>query len=249
VTLSGKRFNYEKSTRQFNNMELGKYSFGIGDRFARQGEAQLEAFVMAREKGLEITPVWNKSNREHLTIGSDPRETRAAADNAVSRKNWDGAWFVDADHINMGNVDKFIESSDFFTIDVADFIGKKASDAELEEFAGSSMKFTGRLSIPGIGEPFSITRDSVYRIGEKFLYAVKEAGKIYRHIEVKKRKRTVHNGDIHGRGQRSPVPDRAVFHTGCHSGRKNSGEDYRTEIQREVQQGSGLPGRYKRVCR
>lgn len=167
-------------------MELGKYSFGIGDRFARQGEAQLEAFVMAREKGLEITPVWNKSNREHLTIGSDPPETRAAADNAVSRKKWDGAWLVDADHINMGNVDKFITSSDFFTIDVADFIGKKASEAELEEFAGNSMKFTGRFSIPGIGEPFTITRDSVYRIGEKFLYAVKEAGKIYRHIESKK---------------------------------------------------------------
>ena len=35
-------------------------------------------------------------------------------------------YFVDADHINFDTVDRFIESSDFFTIDVASYIGKKA---------------------------------------------------------------------------------------------------------------------------
>jgi tagaturonate epimerase len=167
-------------------MRLGKYSFGIGDRFARQGEAQLEAFLMAKQKGVEITPVWNKSNREHLTIGSEPAETRIAADQAVNGKNWNGPWFVDADHINMGNVDKFIDHADFFTIDVADYIGRKAPEEELEKFVESNLKFTGNLAVPGISKPFRITRETVYRTGEKFLYAIREAGRIYRHIESEK---------------------------------------------------------------
>jgi len=43
---------------------IGKYSFGIGDRFGLQGEAQLEAFCRAKAAGIDITPVWNKSKRE-----------------------------------------------------------------------------------------------------------------------------------------------------------------------------------------
>ena len=167
-------------------MQLGKYSFGIGDRFARQGEAQLKAFVEARKGGLDITPVWNKSNREHMTIGSEPHETRHEADNAVKRLDWSGAWFVDADHINMDNVERFIESSDFFTIDVADYIGKKASGRELEDFVDSNIKFTGKFSIPGINGSFNPTREMLYLIGGKFLFAIKEAAKIYRHIESRK---------------------------------------------------------------
>ena len=50
--------------------KLGKYSFGIGDRFAHQAEAQLNALIMALEHGIEITPVWNKSYRENQIIGS-----------------------------------------------------------------------------------------------------------------------------------------------------------------------------------
>ncbi len=169
-------------------MQLSKYSFGIGDRFARQGEAQLKAFVDAGKKGVKITPVWNKSNREHLTIGSAHPETRKEADEAARNLNWDGPWFVDADHINMSNVDGFIGSSDFFTIDVADYIGKKATDADLESFTRSNSSFTGTFKIPGIEESYSLSREMIYRIGEKFLFAVKEAAKIYRHIESKKGK-------------------------------------------------------------
>jgi len=40
-------------------MILGKYSFGIGDRFCRQGKPQLAALIKAKEEGLDITPVWN----------------------------------------------------------------------------------------------------------------------------------------------------------------------------------------------
>ena len=48
-------------------MKLEKYSFGIGDRFAHQGKAQLKALIKAKEVGVPVVPVWNKSYREHQT--------------------------------------------------------------------------------------------------------------------------------------------------------------------------------------
>ena len=53
---------------------LGKYSIGVGDRFAHQAKAQLRACQLAAERGVEVIPVWNKSNREHTIIGSEPAE-------------------------------------------------------------------------------------------------------------------------------------------------------------------------------
>ena len=51
-------------------MDLGKYSFGLGDRFLHQGRAQLQAIINARAAGVDITPVWNKSYREHAIEGA-----------------------------------------------------------------------------------------------------------------------------------------------------------------------------------
>lgn len=163
-------------------MELGKYSIGTGDRFAMQGEAQLKAMILAAEKGLEICPVWNKSNREHLTIKSKPQSARQAADSAVKALGWNKPYFLDADHINLNNVDGFIEHCNFFTIDVADYIGKKASDKDMTVFLGENEKFLGKLRIPGIDEHFEITAEKLNAIGEKFLFAVKQASAIYQHI-------------------------------------------------------------------
>ena len=64
-------------------LKLGKFSFGMGDRFAQQSKAQLRACIRATELGALVVPVWNKSNREHTFVGSDPSSTRAAADAAV----------------------------------------------------------------------------------------------------------------------------------------------------------------------
>ena len=64
---------------------LGKYSIGMGDRFGHQGTAQLKAIIEAGKKGIEITPVWNKSNREHITIGTQPGDVRKEADNATKK--------------------------------------------------------------------------------------------------------------------------------------------------------------------
>ena len=178
------------STHYFNIyiiMKIGKYSFGTGDRFAHQGESQLKALMQASKLlGIEIVPVWNKSNREHSIVHSTPADTRIEADAAVKALGYTGSYFVDADHINLTNVDKFIESSDFFTLDVADYIGKKAAQADIDAFVAANLNYTGKLQIPGIDEPFDVPQELLTSIAEKFLYAVQEAGKIYRHIEAAK---------------------------------------------------------------
>ena len=167
-------------------MKLEKYSFGIGDRFGRQGKAQLAAIIKAKDNGLNITPVWNKSNREHTIIGTTPKDTRREADEAVKSCGWAGPYFVDADHIGLGNVDTFIESSDFFTLDVADFIGHPAEENDIQGFIEKHKKLIGSVAIPGIDAVLDITEQQVRAIAGKCLLAIKEAGKIYRHIEKAK---------------------------------------------------------------
>jgi hypothetical protein len=169
-------------------MMLEKYSFGIGDRFGHQGRAQLGAIIEAKKSGVDITPVWNKSNREHMTIHTVPLDTRKAADAAVNALGYSGPYRVDADHINLKNVDGFIESSDFFTLDVADFTGQRAAKNEIDRFVEKCKKYIGLLQIPGIADTFTITATMIETIAGKYLLAVKEAGKIYHHIESAKGK-------------------------------------------------------------
>ena len=133
-------------------MKLQKYSFGVGDRFGHQGKAQLQAIIKAKSQEVDIAPVWNKSHREHSIIGTTPADVCKEANEAVSALDWGSSYYVDADHINMNNVDRFIEHSDFFTLDVADYIGKQASDEEMREFANAALKYAGKLCIPDIDE-------------------------------------------------------------------------------------------------
>jgi hypothetical protein len=163
-------------------LTLAKYSVGVGDRFAHQAKAQLRACMMAAEHGAEVVPVWNKSNREHTTIGSQPASVREAADAAVRELGWKKPYHVDADHIRLETVDGFLASSDFYTIDVADAIGKPAGPATVKAFADRHGDLVGRLAIPGIDAPFQTTRADVERIAGKYRLAVQEAGGIYRHI-------------------------------------------------------------------
>jgi len=167
-------------------MKLSKYSMGIGDRFAQQGRAQLSGFVRAREMGVEVTPVWNKSNREHNIVHSEPASVRAEADSAVRTLNWRGQYFVDADHIGLKTVDRFLIPSDFFTIDVADFIGKEADENSLRTFVESQKKLIGSLKIEGISGSLDVTAARVEGIARKYLFAVQEAGKVYRYIAAAK---------------------------------------------------------------
>jgi len=163
-------------------LPLGKLSFGMGDRFGHQGKAQLRACQLATELGAHFVPVWNKSNREHTFIGTEPSSLRAEADAAVKALGWKGAYHVDADHIRLETVDRFIAPSDFFTIDVADSIGKPAAAADVKAFVDAHPELIGTISIPRIDHPFTITRAEVERVANKFLLATQDAGKIYQHI-------------------------------------------------------------------
>ncbi|MBN2416937.1 hypothetical protein JXO52_13910 [bacterium] len=167
-------------------MKLTKYSMGIGDRFMHQGRAQLAALASAREAGVEIAPVWNKSYREHQIIHSQPEQTRREADAAVKALAWNGPYFVDADHIGLKTVDLFLDSCDFFTLDVADFIGEEASAADVDSFVAAFGRLAGDIAVPGLDDPLSVTVDAIRAVAETYLFAVQEAGRIYRYIQEKK---------------------------------------------------------------
>src|SRR5271165_3768418 len=138
--------------------------FITGDRFAHQGQAQLRAVLSARAAGIDVHPVWNKSNREHSIIKSQPHDVRAEADAAVAALGFTGAYYVDADHIGL----------------------KAAEAGAVEAFVKAVRRWTGSLSIPGIERPFDLTEQTVRGAAGKFLLAVQEAGRIYRHVEQRK---------------------------------------------------------------
>ncbi len=167
-------------------LTLEKFSVGVGDRFAHQAKAQLQACVMAADRGVTVIPVWNKSNREHGIVGSEPAGVRAAADAAVRQSGWNRPYHVDADHINLGTVDRFIDASDFYTLDVASAIGQAAETDRVNAFIERHPELQGAVSIPGIDQPFTITRDAIAQIACKYLSAVQQAGAIYRHVDQKR---------------------------------------------------------------
>jgi hypothetical protein len=165
-----------------NVLKIQTFTLGVGDRFGHQAMAQLQACVQALKQGVEICPTWNKSNREHSIIGSEPTGVRAAASAAVKAIGWDLPYYVDADHISLKTVDCFLSVSDFFTIDVADYIGKPVDNSVVKAFGARHPELTRKLKITGIDRPFEISEAEVGRIAGKYLLAVQEAGKVYRHI-------------------------------------------------------------------
>ena len=167
-------------------MKLGKFSIGTGDRFSHQGVAQLRAIVKANQSGLDISPVWNKSNREHQYVHSHPKDVRIEADAAVKALDFKGKYFVDADHINLGNVAPFVETADFFTLDVASFIGKESKEADIAAFITSCKKYTGKLEIPGFEHSLEVTEELLRQIASKFLAATEQAAEIYNYLKTAK---------------------------------------------------------------
>lgn len=167
-------------------LTLAKYSIGVGDRFAHQAKAQLRACQMAAEHGVDVIPVWNKSNREHTIIGTEPTTTRIAADAAVAALGWTKPYHLDADHIRLDTVDRFLAPCDFFTIDVADSIGQECGEDAAIAFADRHADLVGELAIPGIEKPFPISRATFLIVAKKYLKAVQDAGAIYRKIEAAK---------------------------------------------------------------
>ena len=167
-------------------LRLEKYSFGVGDRFAHQAKSQLRACMQIASQGVEVIPVWNKSHREHAIVGSAPPDVRAAAESAVRELNWTRPFHVDADHIRLDTVDPFLETSDFYTLDVADAIGQPAEACAVRVFMDRHSELVGSLEISDIAESLSTTRADIEKIAGKYLKAVREAGELYRHIAAAK---------------------------------------------------------------
>jgi hypothetical protein len=165
---------------------LPKYSVGTGDRFAHQAKAQLQACMKALEAGVEVVPVWNKSNREHTIIGSEPAATRAAADAAVKALGWKLPYYCDADHVTLKTVGRFLDACDFYTHDVADFIGEPATASNIEYFVEKHERLLGHIQLEGVSESFEITPEILRQSAQKYLTAVKKAGEIYRVIVAAK---------------------------------------------------------------
>jgi tagaturonate epimerase len=163
-------------------MILEKYSMGIGDRFGQQGSAQLRSLIKAKKAGVDITPVWNKSFREHEIVGTAPEAVRTEADAAVKALGWTAAYFVDADHIGMKTVEAFVDASDFFTLDVADVTGRAADPDSIRKFVEACTPYTGSLKFSGVDASFPVDHDFLQYVAEKYLLAIQEAGRIYRYI-------------------------------------------------------------------
>ena len=167
-------------------MKIEKYTFGVGDRFGHEAVAQLRVFSQLLTEGVEVIPVWNKSNREHTLIGTEPESVLIAVTEAVSSAGWSHPWHIDADHINLNTVDRFIPSADFFTIDVADEIGKQAALSDVDIFLNKHPELIGNLTVSGIDKHFETTRNTISHVLQKYLKAVKSAGNVFRHIKQRK---------------------------------------------------------------
>ncbi len=165
---------------------LGLFSMGIGDRFCLEGRAQLRSMKKALELGVEVIPVWNKSNREHTIIGTEPASTRAEADEAVKAEGWKLPYFVDADHINLKTVDRFLSACDFFTLDVADYIGKPVSAEKEKQFIDELSHVLGSLRHPAFESDITLSRNDLELFARKYLFGLLEAVNIYNYLKEKK---------------------------------------------------------------
>ncbi len=162
-------------------MKLPRYSIGVGDRFGLQAGPQLAACARALSAGVLVAPVWNKSHREHTIVGSGPEHTRAAADAAVAALGWREPYFCDADHVTLATVDRYVAWCDFFTLDVADAIGKPAPDEQARAFVERHRELAGRVELPGAAA-VEITVEFVREAARKYLHAVEQASRIYARV-------------------------------------------------------------------
>lgn len=163
--------------------KIGKYSFGTGDRFGKEGSAQLKAVLKMGENGVEVIPVWNKSHREHKTVGTNPETTKQEADKVVKDLEYQGDYFVDADHINAEIVELYLPVSNFFTIDVAEYIGEEASEEDKNDFLKFFSKYTDGIRIEGLSSEIKFSEAELNKMMDNFLLAMKKAGEVYSVIE------------------------------------------------------------------
>ncbi len=99
---------------------------------------------------------------------------------------WKHAHFCDADHINLDTFERFLEACDFYTLDVADYIGQHASPPRSTPSSLAIPELLSPIKLDGIDEVFNISKDDLRKAACKYLFAVKQAGMIFSAIEKEK---------------------------------------------------------------
>jgi hypothetical protein len=186
--------------------KLAQFSLGTGDRFARQAAAQLSAVSAAAEQGIALDIVWNKSFREHKTIGSQPASTREAADAAVrayrnsgADRAWKGNYYLDADHIGLETVGIYLPYAEFYTLDVADAIGRDCDDAYRRQFMNAAESWIGKIiAVQGLEGGITIGAGNRPAGGKPLpLRGEKRRGPVSAHRRTARRKSAYHRS-FHG---------------------------------------------------
>ena len=175
------------------------------------------------EAGVEVVPVWNKSNREHSFIGSEPASVLAAAQEAVAGARLEGRLACRCRPHPPGDRGSLssrtpISSPSMWPTPSA----SPPRPADVAAFVERHPELIGTVAIPGIDRPFQITRAEVERIAGKFLLAVQDAGKIYRHIAEKKGAGAADRRSLDGRDRFAADAAGAAGHPRGHRGRRNS---------------------------
>ena len=80
-------------------------------------------------------------------------------------------------------MDFFIDTCDFYTIDVADYIGRSCDPAEKDAFCEQLKKYLGKLDLPNLGVTLEINVAQLEEVSGMYLFAAQEAGRIYRYIQ------------------------------------------------------------------
>jgi hypothetical protein len=114
------------------SMQLLKYFIGVGDRFSHEAEAQSRSCILAAEQGMDVVPVWNKSNREHLITGSGPPLDAYRSGRCCQEARLDKAPLRGCRSHQPKTYERFVAPYNFFTIDVAVEIGQKSDDANVD---------------------------------------------------------------------------------------------------------------------
>ena len=161
--------------------QLRKFSLGIGDRFAQQGVFQLEALLEASKLGVHISPVWNRSNREHQVLETNPLAVRQEADHAVKTLDWSDSYFVDADKITIDTVDKYISHANYFSVDVSGEIDRSADDKEINRLVEVCNDALGVATVDGVDD-HEITTYELTAMAQKFCRAALAVKQVYDRI-------------------------------------------------------------------
>jgi len=150
-------------------LTLGKYSMGIGDKFGKQSRAQLTAFEMASFAGVEITPVWNKSEREYQVTGTTPYMARQTVEKAVSTVKWTKPYFLNADGVSLSNIQEFTNDCNFFTVDALLFANDQCPENDITRFCDDFSEYLENIKVQGQKESFAITKAQIKVFAQNYL--------------------------------------------------------------------------------